>query len=59
LRRDRLPTPVFLDFPGGSTGKEGNEEAGRSYFKQVKNMQKEGREHQREIKEKTLGKKEN
>ena len=22
LRRDRLPTPVFLDFPGGSDGKE-------------------------------------
>ena len=21
-RRDRLPTPVFLDFPGGSDGKE-------------------------------------
>ena len=21
-RRDRLPTPVFLDFPGGSAGKE-------------------------------------
>ena len=21
-RRDRLPTPVFLGFPGGSTGKE-------------------------------------
>ena len=21
-RRDRLPTPAFLDFPGGSTGKE-------------------------------------
>ena len=21
-RRDRLPTPVFFDFPGGSTGKE-------------------------------------
>ena len=22
LRRDRLPTPVFLGFPGGSAGKE-------------------------------------
>ena len=22
LRRDRLPTPVLLNFPGGSTGKE-------------------------------------
>ena len=21
-RRDRLPTPVFMDFPGGSDGKE-------------------------------------
>ena len=21
-RRDRLPTPVFFDFPGGSTGKD-------------------------------------
>ena len=23
-RRDRLPTPVYLDFPGGSPGKESN-----------------------------------
>ena len=23
-RRDRLPTPVFLGFPGGSAGKESN-----------------------------------
>ena len=22
LEKDRLPTPVFLDFPGGSNGKE-------------------------------------
>ena len=22
MRRDRLPTPVFLGFPGGSAGKE-------------------------------------
>ena len=27
-RRDRLPTPVFLSFPGGSTGKEPTYNAG-------------------------------
>ena len=27
-RRDRLPTPVFLDFPGGSAGKESTCNAG-------------------------------
>jgi len=27
-RRDRLPTPVFLGFPWGSTGKESNCNAG-------------------------------
>ena len=27
-RRDRLPTPIFLDFPGGSAGKESNCNAG-------------------------------
>ena len=27
-RRDRLPTPVFLDFPGGSVGKESAFNAG-------------------------------
>ena len=27
-RRDRLPTPVFLDFPGGSAGKESAHNAG-------------------------------
>ena len=28
MRRDRLPTPVFLGFPGGSAGKESNCNAG-------------------------------
>ena len=27
-RRDKLPTPVFLDFPGGSAGKESTCNAG-------------------------------
>ena len=27
-RRDRLPTPVFLGFPGGSVGKESTRNAG-------------------------------
>jgi len=27
-RRDRLPSPVFLDFPGGSDGKESSGNAG-------------------------------
>ena len=27
-RRDRLPTPVFLGFPGGSGGKESARNAG-------------------------------
>ena len=27
-RRDRLPTPVFMDFPGGSDGKESAHVAG-------------------------------
>ena len=27
-RRNRLPTPVFLDFPGGSNGKESTHNAG-------------------------------
>ena len=27
-RRDRLPTPVFLGFPGGSAGKESTHNAG-------------------------------
>ena len=27
-RRDRLPTPVFLGFPGGSAGKESVYDAG-------------------------------
>ena len=27
-RRDRLPTPVFLGFPGGSAGKESSHNAG-------------------------------
>jgi len=27
-RRDRLPTPVFLGFPGGSAGKESTYNAG-------------------------------
>ena len=30
-RKDRLPTPVFLDFPCGSVGKESNCNAG-DYF---------------------------
>ena len=28
LRRDRLPTPVFTGFPGGSDGKESARSAG-------------------------------
>ena len=31
-RRDRLPTPVFLGFPGGSAGKESACNAGDSEF---------------------------
>ena len=31
-RRDRLPTPVFLGFPGGSTGKESTCNVGRPGF---------------------------
>ena len=27
-KRDRLPTPIFLGFPGGSDGKESNHNAG-------------------------------
>ena len=27
-RRDRLPTPIFLGFPGGSDGKESAQNAG-------------------------------
>ena len=27
-RRDRLPTPIFLGFPGGSDGKESTSNAG-------------------------------
>ena len=31
-RRDRLPTPVFLGFPGGSAGKESACNVGRCGF---------------------------
>ena len=31
-RRDRLPTPVFLGFPGGSAGKESSCKCGRPGF---------------------------
>ena len=31
-RRDRLPTPVFLGFPGGSAGKESTCNAGEPGF---------------------------
>ena len=31
-RRDRLPTPVFLGFPGGPAGKESTCDAGRLGF---------------------------